>query len=88
MPEVTNQEEEGEHELRCTQLLAEVHVVHRVGFGDDAAHGVDRRVGSVGHGLSYATNLPRLDVVLKLVVAQAGGAHGGSDVGAEPSVHR
>ena len=87
MPEVTLQEEEGEHELRCTQLLAEVLVVHQVGLGDDAAHGVDRNVGSVGHGLRSATHLPGLNVVLKLVVAQAGGAHGGTEVGAEPSAH-
>ena len=67
MPEVTNQEEEGEHELRCTQPLAEVHVVHRVGLGDDAAHGVDRGIGSVGHVFSRTTLLPWLNIITDLV---------------------
>ena len=45
VPEVTNEEEEGQEELGCTQPLTQVHVVHRVGLGDDAAHRVDRRWG-------------------------------------------
>jgi len=38
MPEVTHQEEEGQHELGGGQPLADVHEVHRVGLGDDPAH--------------------------------------------------
>ena len=34
MPEVAHQEEEGEHELGCTQPLAQVHEVYRAPLGE------------------------------------------------------
>ena len=74
MPEVTNEEEEGQHELGGGQPLTDVDEVHRVGLGDDAAHGVEGGVGSVGHVFSGAAHLPGLNVVLELVEAEAVGA--------------
>ena len=73
MPEVAHQEEEGQNKLGPTQPLAEVHVVHRVGLGDDAAHGVDGGIGGMGHVLRCTTHLPGLNVVLQLLQAEAVG---------------
>jgi hypothetical protein len=44
LQEVTHQEEEGEHELSLDQPLPDIHDIHRVGFGDDAAHRVQPSV--------------------------------------------
>ena len=81
MPEVTHQEEEGQHKLGGGQPLADVYEVHRVGLGDDAAHRVQRSVGGMGHVLSRPAHLPGLNIVLELVEAEAIGAPQGLQPG-------
>ena len=81
MPEVTDQEEERQHELSGSEPLTDVDEVHRVGLGDDAAHGIEGSIRSVGHVFSGPAHLPGLNVVLELVEAQAVGATQGLQPG-------
>ena len=67
---MAHQEEEGKNELSSREPLTDVDVVHRVGLGDDAAHGIEGGIGRVGHVFGRTTHLPGLNVVLEFIQAQ------------------